>query len=216
MAYGKDGEPVAYVPLMARDTIFWARHLSKCQLGGVVGLLLASAPKVAGLTPDQDKFASSELRCLPLGKKLGVKITCDNWYPPIWCRSKKRYQLPATYWGCGSPVIKVSDHGRHVMSSSPIPLKTRRVGQRCTLNLSRAETSSRWCEGGFSYRSIRACVQRNSSIVMRVWKKCTDKHQTTRKTGSGRWKVTSARDDRHLLCIAVNDRTVSCSQLAGR
>ncbi|GFX64786.1 uncharacterized protein TNCV_4682611 [Trichonephila clavipes] len=29
--------------------------------------------------------------------------------------------------------------------SSPVPLKTRRVGQRCTLNLSRAETSSRWC-----------------------------------------------------------------------
>ncbi|GFU95518.1 uncharacterized protein TNCV_2729721 [Trichonephila clavipes] len=29
-------------------------------------------------------------------------------------------------------------------SSSPVPLKTRRVGQRCTLNLSRAETSSRW------------------------------------------------------------------------
>ncbi|GFT07933.1 uncharacterized protein TNCV_873621 [Trichonephila clavipes] len=32
-----------------------------------------------------------------------------------------------------------------VASSSPLPLKTRRVGQRCTLNLSRAETSSRWC-----------------------------------------------------------------------
>ncbi|GFX40498.1 hypothetical protein TNCV_2372821 [Trichonephila clavipes] len=29
------------------------------------------------------------------------------------------------------------------MGSSPVPLKTRRVGQRCTLNLSRAETSSR-------------------------------------------------------------------------
>ncbi|GFV62666.1 hypothetical protein TNCV_903581 [Trichonephila clavipes] len=29
--------------------------------------------------------------------------------------------------------------------SSPVPLKTRRVGKRCTLNLSRAETSSRWC-----------------------------------------------------------------------
>ncbi|GFV61419.1 transposable element Tcb2 transposase [Trichonephila clavipes] len=48
-------------------------------------------------------------------------------------------------WGCGSPVVKVSNHGRHVMSSIPVPLKTRRVGQRCTLNLSRAETSSRWC-----------------------------------------------------------------------
>ncbi|GFX20315.1 uncharacterized protein TNCV_3486731 [Trichonephila clavipes] len=32
-----------------------------------------------------------------------------------------------------------------VTSSSPVPLKTRRVGQRCKLNLSRAETSSRWC-----------------------------------------------------------------------
>ncbi|GFX79853.1 uncharacterized protein TNCV_4981651 [Trichonephila clavipes] len=47
--------------------------------------------------------------------------------------------------GCGNPVVKVSDHGRHVMSSSPVPLKTLRAGQRCTLNLSRAETSSRWC-----------------------------------------------------------------------
>ncbi|GFX01091.1 uncharacterized protein TNCV_4580571 [Trichonephila clavipes] len=33
----------------------------------------------------------------------------------------------------------------HVTSSSPAHLKTRRVGQRYTLNLSRAETSSRWC-----------------------------------------------------------------------
>ncbi|GFV41673.1 hypothetical protein TNCV_3628241 [Trichonephila clavipes] len=32
---------------------------------------------------------------------------------------------------------------RLVTSSSPVPPKTRRVGQRCTLNLSRAETSSR-------------------------------------------------------------------------
>ncbi|GFV61307.1 hypothetical protein TNCV_4103651 [Trichonephila clavipes] len=31
-----------------------------------------------------------------------------------------------------------------VMGSSPVPPKTRRVGQRCTLNLSRAETFSRW------------------------------------------------------------------------
>ncbi|GFW72438.1 hypothetical protein TNCV_3796661 [Trichonephila clavipes] len=44
--------------------------------------------------------------------------------------------------GCGSPVVKVSNHVRHVMSSIPVPLKTRRVGI-CTLNLSRAETTSR-------------------------------------------------------------------------
>ncbi|GFX25454.1 hypothetical protein TNCV_1998551 [Trichonephila clavipes] len=40
--------------------------------------------------------------------------------------------LPCEGEGCGSPVVKVSNHGRHVMSSIPVPLKTRRVGQRCT------------------------------------------------------------------------------------
>ncbi|GFU49154.1 uncharacterized protein TNCV_2674581 [Trichonephila clavipes] len=30
-------------------------------------------------------------------------------------------------------------------SSSPVPQKTHRVGQRYALNLSRAQTSSRWC-----------------------------------------------------------------------
>ncbi|GFU56857.1 hypothetical protein TNCV_2437361 [Trichonephila clavipes] len=39
--------------------------------------------------------------------------------------------------GCGGPVVKVSDHRRHVMSSSPVPPKTHHAGQRCTLNLSR-------------------------------------------------------------------------------
>ncbi|GFS48007.1 uncharacterized protein TNCV_3599511 [Trichonephila clavipes] len=68
-------------------------------------------------------------------------------------------------------------------------------------------------EGGFYYRSIGARVQRNSSTVMRVWKQWTDEHRTTRKTGIGRRKVTSACDDRHL---AVNGRTASSRQLAAR
>ncbi|GFS85538.1 uncharacterized protein TNCV_2793941 [Trichonephila clavipes] len=42
-------------------------------------------------------------------------------------------------------MVKVSDHGRHVMSSSPVPLKTHRVGKRCTFNLSRTQAPSRWC-----------------------------------------------------------------------
>ncbi|GFX49815.1 uncharacterized protein TNCV_3073681 [Trichonephila clavipes] len=33
-----------------------------------------------------------------------------------------------------------------VTSSSPVLLKTHRVGQQCTLNLPRADTSSRWCD----------------------------------------------------------------------
>ncbi|GFU56426.1 uncharacterized protein TNCV_2609461 [Trichonephila clavipes] len=49
------------------------------------------------------------------------------------------------------PVAAVAEWYRYrtvaciLTSSSPVPLKTCRVGQRCTLNLSRAETSSRWC-----------------------------------------------------------------------
>ncbi|GFX87017.1 hypothetical protein TNCV_2636571 [Trichonephila clavipes] len=40
--------------------------------------------------------------------------------------------------------VKASDHDRHIISSSPVPLKTSRVGERGTLNMSRAEMSSRW------------------------------------------------------------------------
>ncbi|GFS90094.1 hypothetical protein TNCV_507751 [Trichonephila clavipes] len=39
------------------------------------------------------RFASSELRCLSLGRKLEVKITCGEWYPPIWYRTEKTYEL---------------------------------------------------------------------------------------------------------------------------
>ncbi|GFU25060.1 putative transposable element [Trichonephila clavipes] len=39
--------------------------------------------------------------------------------------------------------------------TSPVPLKTHRVGQRCTLNLSRAEMSSRWCVLSFSLDECR-------------------------------------------------------------
>ncbi|GFW18132.1 transposable element Tcb2 transposase [Trichonephila clavipes] len=43
-----------------------------------------------------------------------------------------------------------------------------------------------------------------------------NKHRTTKKTGSGRRKVTSARDNRQLLRMVVNDRTASSVQLAAR
>ncbi|GFV94543.1 hypothetical protein TNCV_3826101 [Trichonephila clavipes] len=37
--------------------------------------------------------------CLPLGRKLGVKITCGNWYLPIGCRTKERHQLAENVLG---------------------------------------------------------------------------------------------------------------------
>ncbi|GFY24264.1 uncharacterized protein TNCV_1013131 [Trichonephila clavipes] len=53
--------------------------------------------------------------------------------------------MPPNRVGRGSLVVKVSDHDRHVMSSSPVPLKIHRVWERSTLNLSRAQTSSNVC-----------------------------------------------------------------------
>ncbi|GFV67453.1 hypothetical protein TNCV_4621341 [Trichonephila clavipes] len=44
----------------------------------------------------------------------------------------------------GSRYWDITPHGIGT-SSSPVPLKIHRVGKRCTLNLSRAQTSSRWC-----------------------------------------------------------------------
>ncbi|GFX93930.1 hypothetical protein TNCV_3412931 [Trichonephila clavipes] len=43
------------------------------------------------------------------------------------CHFPTRYRLPCHPESCGSPVVKISDHDRHVMSSSPVPLKIRRV-----------------------------------------------------------------------------------------
>ncbi|GFT42236.1 uncharacterized protein TNCV_2154871 [Trichonephila clavipes] len=51
------------------------------------------------------------------------------------------------------------------MTSSPVPLKTRRVGARCTLNLSRAQMSFRWC--GVVVRRKGG----SSSVVLITWLK---------------------------------------------
>ncbi|GFU86052.1 uncharacterized protein TNCV_636811, partial [Trichonephila clavipes] len=48
--------------------------------------------------------------------------------------------------GRGSPVdCRYPSHGGQSHEFDPSTLRAHRVGQRCTLNLSRAETSSRWC-----------------------------------------------------------------------
>ncbi|GFU59746.1 uncharacterized protein TNCV_3187001 [Trichonephila clavipes] len=67
--------------------------------------------------------------------------------------------------GRGNLVVKVLDPSRSVMSSSPVPLTTRHVGKRCTLNLSRAQTSSRWC-GVVLTCSRLMCRPRHLTMVL--------------------------------------------------
>ncbi|GFS62086.1 uncharacterized protein TNCV_476511 [Trichonephila clavipes] len=60
-----------------------------------------------------------------------------------------------------------------VTSSSPVPLKTRRVGQRCPLNLSRAETSSRWCGEVVRRRGCHLrCRPRHLTMVQNYVVRC--------------------------------------------
>ncbi|GFW51349.1 hypothetical protein TNCV_3254781 [Trichonephila clavipes] len=60
------------------------------------------------------RFASSELRFILLGWKLSVKTIFGDWNPPIWCRTKKRYQLSrnglSMQW-LATPVVDKSASG---------------------------------------------------------------------------------------------------------
>ncbi|GFU01082.1 transposable element Tcb1 transposase [Trichonephila clavipes] len=71
-------------------------------------------------------------------------------------------------------------------------------------------------EAELSYRAVAARVQRNSSTIMRVSKQWTDEGRTARESGSGPRNVTSARDDRRLVRMALTDRTASSRQLAAQ
>ncbi|GFX66402.1 transposable element Tcb2 transposase [Trichonephila clavipes] len=63
------------------------------------------------------------------------------------------------------------------------------------------------------YRS--SCAEEQFHSIA-VWKQWNYEHRTTRKTGSGRREVMSARDDQHLLRMAVNGRSAFSGQLAAR
>ncbi|GFW17393.1 hypothetical protein TNCV_3906021 [Trichonephila clavipes] len=76
------------------------------------------------------------------------KVSAAVRYPAFLCDSESSLYSLHSLQVCRSGVAAVAEWYRYrivaclVRSSSPVPLKTRRIGQRCTLNLSRAETSS--------------------------------------------------------------------------
>ncbi|GFU55374.1 uncharacterized protein TNCV_200361 [Trichonephila clavipes] len=97
-----------------------------------------------------------------------------------WVYQEERFFKDAVFQeDCGNPVVKVSDHGRHVMSLIPVPLKTRRVGKRCNLNLSRAEMSTSWCgvvvrRGGCQLRCrLRHLTMVQNFVVRRQKPSCS-------------------------------------------
>ena len=71
-------------------------------------------------------------------------------------------------------------------------------------------------EGGFSYRENATRTQCNATREMHIWKKLTEENQARRKPGSGARNCTTARDDKHLIRMAVTERRASSRVLAQR
>ncbi|GFX01889.1 uncharacterized protein TNCV_370781 [Trichonephila clavipes] len=77
------------------------------------------------------------------------------------------------YVGRASRVVKVSNrHGWHAMNLSPVPLKTHRVVERCPLNLSRVQTSSRWCGVVVRRGEHLKCHSRHLTMVQKYEVRC--------------------------------------------
>ncbi|GFX89602.1 uncharacterized protein TNCV_72951 [Trichonephila clavipes] len=83
--------------------------------------------------------------------------------------------------GRGSLVVKVSDRGWLVTISSPIPRKISRVGERCSLNLSRPQTFSRWCDVVFR----RGGASSDIVLFTRPWFKITRSFAKSRAAEQG-------------------------------
>ncbi|GFT23039.1 transposable element Tcb1 transposase [Trichonephila clavipes] len=117
-----------------------------------------------------------------------------------------------------------------VTSLSPVPLKTLRVGQRCTLNLLRAETSSRWCgvvvkRGGCQLRchprhltmvqkKIGSRVGRNQTTVMRICYRWMQEGTTDRRGRSHPPQCITSPEDRQIVRMVLTDRSVTSRTIA--
>ena len=67
---------------------------------------------------------------------------------------------------------------------------------------------------GLSYRDIAASTGHAATPVMRVWNQCREESGTQKRAGTGPRNVTTARDDRHPVRMAVTDRTASSTALS--
>ncbi|GFW91784.1 uncharacterized protein TNCV_3400441 [Trichonephila clavipes] len=105
------------------------------------GLLFLNHGQVSKTAPEPEAF-SPNFHTSPRedesGASSGVVHVTLPWFKITWSVTKSSRVAEQ----CDVNIQSINQFGT---SSSPVPLKTHRVGQRCTLNLSRAKPSSRWC-----------------------------------------------------------------------
>ena len=71
-------------------------------------------------------------------------------------------------------------------------------------------------EADLSYRDIAACTWHAATTVMGVWNQWREEGRTQRRAGIGPRNVTTARNDRHIVCMVVTDCTASSTVLSRR
>ncbi|GFV67150.1 hypothetical protein TNCV_3669051 [Trichonephila clavipes] len=78
-----------------------------------------------GLSPIRYSGYTVALTAMPLdlGTNPGEDMDVCKCIVPSWTRKSSREFGGIGGEGCGSPVVKVSNHVRHVMSSIQVPLK---------------------------------------------------------------------------------------------
>ena len=69
-------------------------------------------------------------------------------------------------------------------------------------------------EAGLSYRDTAARTGHAATTAMRVWNQWREEGRTQRRAGTGPRNVTTARDDRHLVRMAVTDRIAPSTVLS--
>ena len=69
-------------------------------------------------------------------------------------------------------------------------------------------------ECGLSFRDIATRIGRNPTTVMRIWNRWVQEGHTERHAGSQRPPATNAREDRHVVRSALQDRTATSRTLS--
>ncbi|GFW57181.1 uncharacterized protein TNCV_540981 [Trichonephila clavipes] len=112
-----------------------------------------------GVKPAHERWEIASPRIIKRATRPQIAADFNPWPPRsvtiqrniidmgFWSRRPTRVPLGTALVAAVAEWYRYRTVACFVTGLSPVPLKTRRVGQRCTLNLSRAETSSRWCGG---------------------------------------------------------------------
>ena len=103
---------------------------------------------------------------------------------------------------------RVSKQSWNVKASTDMPRWHERA-QYQQVNAFELGRMVRLQEAGLSYHDTAAHTGHAAMTVMRVWNQLREEGHTQRRAGTGPRNVITARDDRHLVCMAVTNRTPS-------